>query len=442
MSTISSEIFQGDNGINNGWLLLTGALVFFMKAGFALLEAGNVRKDQMEEAVVKNLLDTCITAIAWYFFGFSWMAGNGGSFIGTGSYFGNNFLSTFSNAYWFFEFAFCAAAAAIVSGAMTARSRLETYFVFTFIMSALIYPVVAHWVWNPIGWLAASRGDTDWFLGEGFLDFAGSGVVHTCGGFVGITGAWMVGPRKGRFFTDADGKKKPTPNFFTKSRLQIICNALSVFILWFGWYGFNPGSTLLLVSQPGNAGHIVAERAAVNTTLAPAAAGIVGLFFSKIISKDHKYSFDASLNCMLGGLAAITGGCAVVPGGFAILIGVGAAFAYFGASWFILNVLHIDDPLDAFPVHGAGGVWGILATGFLVDSSYKFQAYGNIVHNLGTQFAVQVIGILSIIGWSVGCGIVIFGIMAGYYMKGGYNFLYYEAEPEAKVEKQQEMKAV
>jgi len=145
---------------------------------------------------------------------------------------------------------------------------------------------------------------------------------------------------------------------------------------------------------------------------------------------------------MLGGLAAITGGCAVVPGGFAILIGVGAAFAYFGASWFILNVLHIDDPLDAFPVHGAGGVWGVLATGFLVNSSYKFQAYGNTVHNLGTQFAVQVIGILSIIGWSVGCGIVIFGVMAGYYMKGGYNFLYYEAEPEAKVEKQQEMKAV
>jgi len=235
-------------------------------------------------------------------------------------------------------------------------------------------------------------------------------------------------------------KKKPTPNFFTKSKLQIVCNALSVFILWFGWYGFNPGSTLTLVSTTSNYGHFVAERAAVNTTLAPATAGIVGLIFSKLISKDHKYNFDASLNCMLAGLAAITGGCAVLPGGFAILVGGVSAIVYFGASWFILNVLHIDDPLDAFPVHGANGVWGILATGFLVDSDFKNQAYGNVVHSLGMQFAVQIIGVLAIIGWSVGCGIVVFGIMAGYYKKNGPNFLYYE--PEDKEMKPQEMKAV
>jgi Amt family ammonium transporter len=431
-------IQQQTDGINNGWLLLTGALVFFMKAGFAFLEAGNVKKDHIEEVIAKNLIDTCITALAWYALGFSWFAGNSGAFIGTGSYFGN-FTPSFTNAYWFFEFAFCAAAAAIVSGAMSARTRLESYFIFTFIMSSLIYPTVAHWVWNPNGWLALSG--TSYFLGEGFIDFAGSGVVHTCGGFAGITGAYLVGARKGRFTTDANGKTVPTENFFTKSTIQIVCNSLSIFILWFGWYGFNPGSTLLLV---GTAGQAVASRAAVNTTLAPATAGIVGLIFSKLISKNHKYSFDASMNCMLAGLAAITGGCAVVDSGFAVLIGGVAAFAYFGASYFVLNVLHIDDPLDAFAVHGAGGVWGVLSTGFLVNSDHKFAAYNVVVTSLGTQLAVQIIGVIAIIAWSCGCAAVIFLAMNGVFGKLGYNYLYYEPslvkEPEQKPDA--EMKAV
>jgi len=142
---------------------------------------------------------------------------------------------------------------------------------------------------------------------------------------------------------------------------------------------------------------------------------------------------------MLAGLAAITGGCAVLPGGFAILVGGVSALVYFGASWFILNVLHIDDPLDAFPVHGANGVWGILATGFLVNSDFKNQAYGNVVHNLGKQFAVQIIGVLAIIGWSVGCAAVIFGIMSGCYKKNGPNFLYYEPEPKANNEKEMKL---
>jgi len=374
-----------------------------------------------------------------FFFGFSWFGGLSGAFIGTGTYFGN-FTVTESDSYWFFEFAFCAAAAAIVSGAMTARTRLESYFVFTFIMSSLIYPTVAHWVWNPFGWLAAARipGSGPLFLGEGFLDFAGSGVVHTCGGFAGLTGAIIVGARRGRFTTVA-GKTVPTPNYFTKTKLHIVCNALSIYILWFGWYGFNPGSSLILV---GESGHPVAARAALNTTLAPSTAGIVGLILSRIINKGT-YNFDSSMNCMLAGLAAITGGCAYVDYGFAILIGAVSAFVYFGASYFILNVLHVDDPLDAFPVHGAGGVWGVLATGFLVSDANKRQVLGGVgVTSLGYQFAVQIIGVLAIIGWTVGTTAFVLGIMAGYWRKNGPNYLYYEP-PEAgemSQEMSQEMK--
>jgi len=426
------------SALNDSWLILTGALVFFMKAGFALLEAGNVKKSFIEEVLVKNLIDTCITALAWYAFGFSWFGGLSGSFIGNGSYFQNGVIGDF-NSFWFFEFAFCAAAAAIVSGAMCARTRLESYFVFTFIMSALIYPTVAHWVWNPFGWLCAARRPDSLFLGEGMLDFAGSGVVHTCGGFAGLVGAYLVGPRKGRFSV-INGKTVATPNFITKSRLQVVCNALSVFILWFGWYGFNPGSSIVLV---GASGHQVSARAAINTTLAPATAGIVGLFLGKMINNNKAYNFDGSMNCMLAGLAAITGGCAYVPTGFAILIGAVSAFVYYGASYLLLHVLHIDDPLDAFPVHGACGVWGVLATGFLVDKQFKLDATGATVTNLGMQFAAQLVGILAIIGWTAGCTAIIFGTMKLMSSQWPTILNHEESEPEMKTTNpEQEMKAV
>eukprot|EP01023_Acetabularia_acetabulum_P057599 TRINITY_DN671_c0_g1_i1.p1 TRINITY_DN671_c0_g1~~TRINITY_DN671_c0_g1_i1.p1 ORF type:complete len:433 (+),score=100.21 TRINITY_DN671_c0_g1_i1:95-1300(+) len=299
---------------------------------------------------------------------------------------------------WFFQYAFAATAATIVSGAVAERTKFEAYLAYAFLLTAWVYPVIVHWVWSGNGFL--------WFdsdklgnLGHGMVDFAGCGVVHMTGGFAGMWGAYMVGPRIGRF--DADGKPNPIPG--SNASLAI----LGVFILWFGWFGFNPGSTLGLSGLA-----LTASRCAVTTTLCASSATITTLFILMVINYSSTghivWDLIGTSNGTLGGLVGITASCSVVQPWTAVLIGMISGFVYVGASALVLRWLKIDDPLDAVAVHGFCGIWGLLAAAFFADQPLMTEVYGtapdSFVHGFlrggnGGLLAAAIVGIIVIFLW-------------------------------------------
>mmetsp|Transcript_40532 Transcript_40532/g.82843 ORF Transcript_40532/g.82843 Transcript_40532/m.82843 type:complete len:460 (+) Transcript_40532:82-1461(+) len=382
------------------WILIAGFLVFFMHAGFSMLEAGSVRAKNAVNIMFKNVMTLCIGAVSYFLIGWGLAYGpNGGGFIASGDFALSETDNT-GNHGWFFQFAFCATAATIVSGALAGRVVLGGYFIVACVMTIWIYPVVSHWVWGN-GFLSAfvDPSDRPGFLGStdasGFVDYAGSGVVHMTGGVAALVGAKILGPRLGRFQkleSGAYGEPLPMPGH------SMTLSTLGVFILWVGWYGFNCGSTLAFDGP-------IASKVAVTTTLSPATAALTGMLFGKFV-KGH-WDLVNTLNCVLAGLVSITAPCSVVADGYAILIGFFGAFVYMGGSALVLK-LHIDDPLDAGAVHGITGIWGCLAVGLFADDVSLQDAGFAGMTSKGTQFGIQVVGVLCIFSWVVANSLVLF----------------------------------
>jgi len=362
------------------WMILCGAQVFFMQLGFAHLEAGSVSKRNVLNIIFKNIMDACLGSIVWFCLGYGFAWGDG-SFIGSTSFF---YVSYNENTNWFFQWAFCVTASTIVSGAVAERMKLEAYFIYTIIITAFIYPAVVHWVWHGEGWACALNPKAD----NPIIDFAGSGVVHMVGGWSGMMGAWIVGPRKGRF-----EKADDAVDFTTHS---IPMQAFGTLILWFGWYGFNCGSTVAVSGAMGT-GALVA----VTTTLAAAAGGLTTSTLGRLLHR--KWNIGLVCNGILAGLVSITAPCSVVAPGSAIIIGVIGGLLYYGFSQLMI-ILKIDDPLDAAAVHGCCGFWGVISVAIFTTNDYMRKAGFDIVlaQDLGTRFGNQLAVALAITAWTIG----------------------------------------
>eukprot|EP01062_Namystynia_karyoxenos_P011735 TRINITY_DN14216_c1_g2_i2.p1 TRINITY_DN14216_c1_g2~~TRINITY_DN14216_c1_g2_i2.p1 ORF type:complete len:573 (+),score=248.18 TRINITY_DN14216_c1_g2_i2:96-1721(+) len=397
-----SDVLADGNQI---WIITAGALVFFMQCGFAMLEAGSVRRRNTQNIIFKNAMDACIASVAFFAFGYAFAYGSdAGHFIGKDNFFlirENNDES--GQHMFFFQFAFGATAATIVSGSVAERCKVTAYFTYSILLTAFIYPVVVHWVWSADGYLSAFA-PRDVRIGyNGFIDYAGSGVVHSVGGWAGLVAAAVLGPRHGRFET-VEGetcwiKRYGAPRDIPGQSTMLAC--LGVLILWFGWYGFNCGSTLAYDGE--NAGKV-----AVTTTLGAAFGGAGCTVLVRIV--EGHFNVEHSLNGVLAGLVSITAGCSVVDEWCAVLIGLIGAAVYYGAAKLLL-VLRIDDPLNAWPVHGACGVWGCLSVGIFAQGRNIARAYGDMDLSAvadGNQFAVQLCGITLILLWTVACSIIMF----------------------------------
>lgn len=372
------------------FVLLSGYLVFLMQAGFAMLTAGSVRSKNTKNVLLKNVLDACVGALGYYLFGYGFAYGNGGvssrapGFIAAGAFALSGEFNDYSS--FFFQWAFAATAATIVSGSVAERTSFYAYLGYAFFLTAFVYPVVSHWVWGG-GFLANLYNDD-----EGMLDFAGCSVVHMVGGFAGLAGAVIVGPRLGRF--DSEGKVVPIPG-----HSATLCT-LGTFLLWFGWYGFNPGSALGLSGGRFE----TAARCAVTTTLGAATAGVVTLFVIKL--RDHIFDLLACLNGILAGLVAVTACCAWIEPYAAIIIGAIGALVYIAASMLLLK-LKIDDPLEAFPIHGAAGMWGALAPGLFNVLEHQQKAgtsdilWGAFYGGGGKLLGANIVGVIVIAAWTL-----------------------------------------
>jgi len=340
------------NAINTVWTLVAAFLVFAMQAGFVMLEAGFARSREAVNILVEGIADTCICGILFWAFGFAFMFEPGTPFIGTTGFFLQGLPETYGStgvallAFWVFQFAFADTCSTIVSGAMIGRCGFIGDLLYSVGVTGFIYPIVGHWAWGPDGWLALMQP-------IGFRDFAGSTVVHTIGGVLSLTGAIALGPRLGRIFK-RDGGGPMAPH-------DLVIGAVGGLILWFGWYGFNPGSTLSAMDAAG------IGRVSFNTTLAACSAGLAAMFFQYARSK--KWDLGATVNGFLGGLVAITAPCYWVEPIGAFLIGIGGGLVVILVAD-LLEYLRIDDPIGAVPVHGGAGILGTLAIGLFASGKY------------------------------------------------------------------------
>ena len=342
------------NALNTVWTLIAAFLVFGMQVGFVMLEAGFARSRESINILVEGIADTCICGITFWAFGFAFMFGAGTPLIGTEGFFLQGLPETFGStgvpllAFWLFQFAFADTCSTITSGAMIGRCGFIGDLLYSVGVTGFIYPIIGHWTWGPGGLLATLQP-------AGFLDFAGSTVVHTIGGAISLAGAIALGPRLGRVFKRDGGGPFPPHN--------ILFGAVGGLILWFGWYGFNPGSTLSALDAQG------IGRVSFNTTLAACSAGLVALFYAYAVSK--KWDLGVMVNGFLAGLVAITCPCYWVDPVGAFFIGIGGAIVMILATE-ILEYLRIDDPIGAVPVHMAGGIWGTLSLGLFAAGKYGF----------------------------------------------------------------------
>lgn len=349
------------NPINTVWTLVAAFLVFGMQVGFTMLEAGFCRSRETVNVLMECIVDTCLCGILFYAFGFAFMFSHGNGFIGYHWFFLQGAPATYEStgvaflAFWLFQFAFADTCSTITSGAMIGRTGFAGDLLYSVAVSGFIYPIIGHWAWGPDGFLALMGSPGHFFpsLGTGFHDFAGSTVVHTIGGFIALAGSIVLGPRLGRKFK-RDGGGPMMPHDLTIAA----CGGL---LLWFGWYGFNPGSTLSAMDFEG------IGRVATNTTLAACAAGLTAMIYAYRSSKKWDVSF--TVNGFLAGLVAITCPCYWVSPTGAILLG-GVAGVTVVAGVELLEWLRIDDPIGAVPVHGICGIWGTLSLGLFACGKY------------------------------------------------------------------------
>ncbi|HEX3777001.1 MAG TPA: ammonium transporter [Polyangiaceae bacterium] len=340
------------NPINNMWTLIAAFLVFFMQAGFMMLEAGFARSRETVNILLEGIVDTCLCGILFWAWGFAFMFGSGNGFIGKEFFFLHNAPATFGTTgvsmltFFLFQFAFADTCSTITSGAMVGRTGFVGDLLYSFGVSGFIYPILGHWAWGPDGWLNTIHP-------AAFHDFAGSTVVHTIGGFVAMTGAIALGPRLGRKFKRDGGAMPPGHD--------MVIAAVGGVILWFGWYGFNPGSTLSAMDADG------IGRVAANTTLAACAGGLSALAF--MYPRNKIWDCGITVNGFLAGLVAITCPCYWVSPFGAIMIGAIAGGVVILAVD-LMEWLRIDDPVGAVPVHGFCGIWGTLSLGFFATGQY------------------------------------------------------------------------
>jgi len=393
--TFAQDLSQN---IDSGWILSNAYLVFYMQAGFAMLECGMVRAKNVKNIVLKNVVDTGVGSLCFFAVGFGFAFGTSGNpFIGTSDFL---LLSRTRYDLWIFAWAFCATSATIASGSMAERTQFTSYIIYTAFVTLWVYPVVAHWVWAPVGWLH-NLGD------NGIIDYAGGTVVHLLGGSVGLVGAFVAGPRLGRF---KEGSATEIPGHSS------VLSALGAFLLWYGWYGFNTGSTKGLSGMKLQ----IAGRVAVNTTLAACSAGCTTLGFMRITTK--KYDIVFLLNGILAGLVTSTSPCAVVEPYACIVIGFVAGFVLIGASKLLVK-LKIDDPLDAAPVHMFCGIWGVFSTSLFATKENMEEVLGRAVDVYGLfygggfgQVWVQLVGILSVMGWSLFWSFLLFKLLDKFHL--------------------------
>ena len=364
------------------WYLLGAVLVFFMQCGFAMVETGFTRAKNAGNIIMKNLMDFCIGTVVFFVLGYGIMNSENYFFglIGRPEY---QMFTDFANFDWsnfFFQLVFCATAATIVSGAMAERTKFSTYCIYSAVISAIVYPIEAGWVWNSAGWLAKL----------GYVDFAGSSVIHMVGGIASVIGAAMLGPRIGKYTKGKDGKI--VVNAFPGHSLTL--GALGCFILWFAWYGFNGAAA----SDPTQLAQILGT-----TTIAPAVATFVCMLFTWI--RNGAPDVSMCLNASLAGLVGITAGCANVDAVGATIIGLVDGILVVIAVEFIDQKLKIDDPVGAVAVHGCNGLWGTVAVGLFDYNNGVF--YGGGFHQLG----VQVLGVVCIAAYTAVAMTIVFTIL-------------------------------
>ncbi|XP_024403228.1 ammonium transporter 1 member 1 [Physcomitrium patens] len=402
--------------VDNTYLLFSTYLVFAMQLGFAMLCAGSVRAKNTMNIMLTNVLDAACGGISYYVFGFAFAFGVGGKangFIGHANWGLKNVPNaSFDYSFFLFQWAFAIAAAGITSGSIAERTQFVAYLVYSSVLTGFVYPIVSHWLWSTDGWLSATKsmGPGGLLFGSGAIDFAGSGVVHMVGGLAGFWGALIEGPRMGRF--DKSGNSL---NFRGHSATLVV---LGTFLLWFGWYGFNPGSFLkILVPYEGVKGNWSGVgRTAVTTTLAGSTAGVTTLFGKRLL--DGHWNVLDVCNGVLGGFAAITASCAVVSPWASIICGFGAAWVLIGLNKLAAR-FHYDDPLEAAQLHAGCGAWGLLFVGLFAEKNYVQQIYGGdperpyglFMGGGGKLLAAQIVEILAITGWvSVTMGLLFLGL--------------------------------
>lgn len=372
------------NSLDTVWVLIAAMLVFFMQPGFAIVEAGFTRSKNSANILMKNFVDFMAGSILFWAIGFGLMHGSGNGFIGEihlfdFSFFGDSNIPV--ECSFIFQTVFCATAATIVSGAMAERTKFSMYVIFSILVSTIIYPIEGHWAWGG-GWLSEM----------GFHDFAGSTVVHTCGGVIGLAGAIILGPRLGKYSKSGQSNAIPGHN--------LTFGALGVFILWFGWFGFNPGSQLAATGAD-NARAI--SHVMVTTNMAAATGGMTALVITWLLYK--KASLSLVCNGILAGLVGITAGCDVVSVGGAAIIGVLCGAAMIGSVSLLDKVLHIDDPVGAVSVHGVCGMLGTILTGV-------FATEGGLLYGGGWNFlGVETLGCLAVAAWSFATGYALFYVL-------------------------------
>jgi ammonium transporter, Amt family len=366
--------------INNIWVLVATFLVMFMQPGFAMVEAGFTRSKNTANILTKNLVDFAVGSILFWFIGYTIMYGDSiGGFIGMPSLFINdNGIGDYANKTdLMFQTVFAATAATIVSGAVAERTKFNAYLIFTVVITVLIYPVSGHWKWGG-GWLDQL----------GFLDFAGSTLVHSVGAWVGLAGAIVLGPRLGKY---VKGKAKAIPGH------NLAFGALGVFILWFGWFGFNAGSQL---GAAGNDNTLAIGHIVLTTNLAAAGGAMAALFTSW--AKYKRPALSLALNGALAGLVAITAGADIVSPGGALIIGLLAGIILVFSVEIFDQVFKVDDPVGAISVHGVNGAFGTIAVGL-------FATEGGLFYGGGTSLLIaQLIGVVAVFVWAFGLGLILF----------------------------------
>ncbi len=418
------------------WLLLTGTMIFMMQCGFSMLEAGSVRTKNIKNLLMKNIMDTCISTLIWWLVGFPFAFHRGSAFMGALDTWYTRFTDapvpgeggTLELPRFFQQLMYAIAAATIVSGAIAERTQLRGYSCTTALMMVLIYPAIAHWVWSSDGWLSVSNPGA--VLG-GALDFAGGGVVHITGGVVALAAAVIIGPRDGRF-NEITGRPNPMPG------QNSVLTVLGTFSLWFGWLAFNVGSAALYETggaqaAPPTSAAIVApivavssahtaSRVAVATMLAPGGGGITTMLLSRATTG----SWDVKCTCngILAGLVSITAGCSMVEMWAAPLIGIIGGFLFMGASHLVLTKLHADDAVDAFAVHGACGVWSLLAASLFSCGRASCGLDPGPARHPGAFYGdprplgANVIAACVIIGWAGVWATLLFLVMNKYDVRG------------------------
>lgn len=364
-AAVKADIEAVQLNVNYIWMIMTGALVFVMQAGFAMVELGFARAKNSINIIMKNFLDFCISALVFLFIGFGLMFGtSAGGWIGTDSFWLSNHAGDDKLwSFWFFQVVFAGTACTIVSGAMAERTKFVGYLIYAALLAAIVYPIGGHWAWGSFGGSFGVGGEKGWLEAMGFVDFAGSTVVHGCGGACALAGILVVGARHGRFGKDG------SPRLIAGHNIPLA--ALGVFILWFGWFGFNAGSTLIANASIG--------RIAVNTTIAPAAAALSAMISMWFVQ--GRPDVGITLNGALGGAVGVTACCANISPASAFIVGLVAGIITTVAT-IALERLQLDDAVGAIPVHLGNGWWGTLSVALFDDKGFSAEKLG--IQALGT----------------------------------------------------------